>query len=601
MSNANITYGNESWSGIFGNSAVSGFRCPVPIVTLDTTANTDADSNILSTTSTIQLEGHVIGTGISGCLYGYSGIVNFFSASEKQGQLFTIECAASKIASYSGTVFRSSNARPSENNWVVTLPYTINLESISSTGIALIESYDDSWTIEPLEDVSYYNFKKPTNLLDFNNTGPPVDSSYPPSPTDLIATSNILEINNFLQYRITHRISAVGKSINRSNPNNPASNSGGVNTQNTRSQAYTEAATWVSGRLTGINQYPLMAGSGGLSVYSGVSIPSGLHLYNHIRSIESNISAGSYGVTDTWLALGTGVVFVEEFTMEVNTDNYVQTVTLQGTIKGLETADIPTDTYVTFPSSLMTGFIGNKFLNNFTNQKIENNKFNNAISGYISGVKPYLYERASLALSAMQKPSDSVRTNRPGKPLQIIQPSVYGRLNITPLNYSESLNPHAGTVGYNIVYNNKPGSWVSGALSSTLSITENNQSDLVAETFVLGRPLGPILERVGFSKSERRVNLEIVYPIPTGYNESHPNSMKCIIHKNREEYKQLEQLMDSFKPIAPVAFATLVPTSSYGVALQGVVFKTSDNQTWNPFEGRFSWDITWIYNTGNCL
>jgi hypothetical protein len=600
MSNTNILYGTGSWLTVFGNTASSGFRCPVPIVTLDTTDNTDIDSNILSTTSTIQLEGHVISTGISGCLSGYSGIVNFFSAPEKQGQLFKIECSSSPIASYSGTVFKSSSARPSENNWVVTLPYTINLESVSSTGNALIESYDDSWTIEPLEDVSYYDFTKATNLLDFKNTGSAADTSYPPSPTDLTATSKTFKINNFLQYRITHRVSAVGKSINRSNPNNP-STGGGVISTNSKSQAYIEAATWVSGRLPSINQNPIIAGSGGLSVNNGTSALSGLHLYNHIRSIESNISAGSYGVTDTWLALGTGVVFVEEFTMDVSTENYVQTVTLQGTIKGLETADISSDTYVIFPSSLMTGFIGDKFLNNFKNQKITNNKFDNAVSGYISGVKPYLYERASLALSAMQKPADGVRTDRAGKPLQIIQPSVYGRLNITPLNYSESLNPNAGTVGYNIVYNNKPGSWVSGALSSTLSITENNQSDLVAETFVLGRPLGPILERVGFSKSERRVNLEIVYPIPTGYNDSHPNSSSCIINKDRAEYKQLEQLMFSFKPIAPVAFATLVPTSSYGVALQGIAFKTSDNQTWNPFEGRFSWDITWIYNTGNCL
>ncbi len=596
MSTTSIKYGGQDFIESFKNAYISGYRCPVPMVSVDTTANTDVNNNILAITSSIQLEGFVISSGISGCLAGYSGINKFFSEDKKQGQTFEISCNSSTLASYSGTSFKSSSAKPSENNWVITLPYSVTLESISTTGNTLIESYEDNWTIEPLEDTSYYEYTNSANLLDFVQN---IDASQPPSQTELTATAANINIKNILQYRITHRLNAVGKSIDRTNTNNPNAG-GGVNTNNLRSQAYMEASKWVLERSKDAyrNIFDI---NGGVSVEGNIDTQSsGLHLYNHMRTIDSNISAGSYGISDTWLALGTGVKFVEELTFEVNTENFIQTVTLQGTIKGLEEAKIPDSTYVVFPSSVMTGLIGQNFLTKFKDQNLTNNKFVNAISGYISGVKPYLYERASLALSAMSRPQNNVRPDRSGKPLQIIQPSVYGRLNITPLNYNESLNPNAGTVGYTVVYNNKPGSWISGALSSSISITDTFQSDIVAETFVLGRPLGPIIERVGFSKSERKVNLEITYPIPTGYNESHPNSSKCIINKNRSEYKQLEELMLSFKPIAPLAFATLVPTSSYGVANQGQIFKLSDSQTWNPFEGRLSWDITWVYNTGQC-
>lgn len=605
MSNTTIKYGGSDFITFFSSAASSGIRCPVPIVSIDSTANTDINNSLLSITSSIQLEGYIIAGNISGCLAGYSGIVNFFSDTNKQSKTFEIACTSTPIAIYSGVSFKSANAKPSENNWVITLPYSITLESVSTTGNNLIESYEDSWTIEPLEDISYYDFSKNSDLYDFKNTGSTANTQYPPSLTDMIATNKDIRIQNILQYRITHRLSAVGKAIDRTNTNNPAPG-GGVNTNNLFSQAYAEAAKWVLEKSK--DSYRPFSSTqtreDGISLNKNTAVAtqtSGLNLYNHMRTIESNISAGSYGITDTWLGLGTGIKFVEDFTFEVNTDNFIQTVTLQGTIKGLEEANITNNnTYVVFPSSIMTGLIGQNFVTNFAAQNNINNKFINAVSGYISGVKPYLYERASLVLSSMNRPPDSVRTDRAGRPLQIIQPSVYGRLNITPFNYNESLNPNAGTVGYSITYNNKPGSWVSGALSSTLNITENNQTDIVAETFVLGRPLGPILERVGYSKSERRVSLEVVYPIPTGYNESHPNSTQCIINKNRPEFQQIDQLMSSFRPIAPVAFATLVPTSSYGVANQGQVFKTSESQTWNPFEGRFSWDITWIYNTGLC-
>lgn len=599
MSNTDIKYGGLSFTANC-SSVTSGYRCPVPIVTLDSTANTDVDNNILSITSSVQLEGFVISDGISGCLAGYSGIVDFFSKSTNQGKTFEIECNSSTIVSYSGTSFKSSSARPSENNWVVTLPYSVALESVSTTGTALIESYEDSWTIEPLEDISYYEYSRSSDYYDFSTTGTTTKTNSPPTLRDMSPTNTSIKINNILQYRITHRLSAVGKAIDRSNTNNP-NPGGGANTNNLKSQAYMEASKWVMERAKGIN-IPTNNTVSGISVQTEGSTTQQpkLHLYNHMRTIESNIGGASYGITDTWIGLGSGVKFVEDFTFEVGTENFIQTVTLQGTIKGLEEAKIPNSEYVVFPSSVMTGLIGKNFLNKFPEQTSNNNKFNNAVSGYISGVKPYLYERASLVLSALQRPPNNVVSNRAGKPLQIIQPNTYARLNITPVTYNESLNPIAGTVGYSITYSNKPGCWISGALSSTLTITENNSSDIVAETFVLGRPLGPVLERVGFTKQERRISLDVQYPIPTGYNESHPNSTACIIHKDRPEMKELGNLIQSLRPVGSAPFVTLFPTSAYVAANQGVVFTTVNNTTWNPFEGRFTWELTWVYNTGLC-
>jgi hypothetical protein len=567
-------------------------KTPCPLVNIDTNADKDVNGSILVFRNTITLDGFVLGSGLQNSLAGYSGVVNFFSDPNKQSKNFEILCNNVVLLTLSGTQFLSSSAAKNENNWAVTLPYTISLESLSSpSGDPLIESYEDNWTIEPLEEVSYFSSQVSSPQYSLS---PSASTTEPPSSTDLTTGSPNISISNFLQYRITHRLSATGKTIDRTNTNNP--NPGqGITTNNLKSLAYMEAAKWVMNKardsfLTnpGLNT----TSASGITI-SNSTAPTGLRLYNHMRTIESSPSAGTYGITDTWLALGTGINYTEEFTWEISTDEtFLRTVSLQGTIKGLEQAP---NGYVTFPSGAMTGLITNNFGDKFSAQTLTNNKYANALIAYNSGVKPALYQRACMALASVSSgTTSSSPTNRVWTGPR---PAI---LNIVPNSFTETLNPAAGTVGYSITYNNKPGQWLSGVLTSNLTVVDNNSTDQVAEIFVLGRALGPILEKVGTTKSERRFTLEVTYPIPTGFRESHPNSPFCVINKSRPEYNQLKSLVDAFKPVGATAFATLVPTSPYPVANQGQVFTTSDSSTWNPFEGRFSWDVTWVYNTGTC-
>jgi len=573
-------------------------KAPVPLITVGTSANLDVDKNILSFGSTIDLDGTIIGSGISDCLSAYSGIVDYFSDPKKQGKTFEILCDDKILASYSGTFFKSSNADQSSNNWAATIPYKVSLEGDTPVGSGLIESFEDNWTIEPIEEAYYFDYTKTAPLLEFASNASAGVADNPPAQTDLSASSSSISIKNFLQYRITHRISAVGKAIDRTNTNNPIPG-GGANTDNLKSSAYMEASKWVADRAS--NSYAPTSSTTptGIRVFNDTSA-NGLRLYNHMRSVESNVSAGSYSITDTWLAVATGVSFLEDFSWEISTDDkLIKTVTLNGTIKGLEdTTSAGAAGYVVFPSGgSLTGNIAKSFMNSFPGQTATNNRFNLAISGYQSGVKPFLYERASLALVSVDRPPARSQSNRP---VAWIGPAQWPRLNITPINYTETLNPAAGTVTYSVAYSNKPAPLISGSLTSSMTVSDTNPSEQVAEIFVLGRPLGPVLEKVGTTKSERRVSLEAVFPIPTGYNQMHPNSPQCVIHKDNPQYIQLKQLIESFKPISPNAFASLTATSPYGIANQGQVFKTADGTSWNPFEGRFTWDITWIFNTGVC-
>lgn len=571
MANITYNYGGSTFN-VITDSVLNA--TPTPLMTISTNPMKDFDGNVLSYKSTISLDGLIFGNNTSGCLKSYSGIIDFFSDTNKQGKSFQVYCDAALILEFSGTYFNSANAEKSNNNWVTTIPYNLSLESIYSKDVSngLIESFDESWTVEPLDEVAYYNSTTNSRIYEFNNGS--VSTSQPPSLTQMNILSTGYNITNFLQYRISHKISAVGHTLD---------------TGSSRSQAYAQAAKWVLNKANSV--YTSSSSPSGIGIYNASS-SEGLRLYNHMRTIDSTISAGTYSLSDTWLALGTGVKYTEDFTWEISTDDKtIKTVTLQGTIKGLEEASAG---FSVFPDVAMTGNISGLFKKNFSNQTSSNNKYFNALGSYVSGVKPFLYQRASQALSSVPNPSAPAGRTLP---VQWIG-TTPNPLNITPVSYSETLNPIAGTVSYNVSYNNKPGAWLSGVLSSVVTVTDNIASDQIAEAFILGRPLGPKLEKVGSSKSERRVNVEIVYPAPTGYNQAHPQSPDCVINKNRAEFRQLAQLIESFKPIAPVAFATLAPTSSYGISNTGIVFTTSNNQVWNPMEGRFSWDISWVYSTG---
>lgn len=669
---------------VFANSVKTDqltAKTPCPLVSINTETNRDINNEVLYDRNVINLEGIILSSGKTDFLtQAYTGVVSFFKDPKKQNSLFEIVCgslvnntftpATNGFIEFSGTSFVSSNADKSNDNWYLTIPYTVVLESISKKDSnILIESYDDSWTVEPLEDVSYYSLKQGVDTYDISasvsylppgqQTAAPdqLRHNTPPSAQLVVpsTTPTVSSVENHLQYRITHRVSAVGKPIKIFNPANP--NAGGnASTTNNTVTAYENAAMWTNERVN--NSIKMIASNSEMTTYSSpIAKPTGvllgakkevifnpkatgpatmgLFLYNHIRSIESSPSAGSYGITDTWLALGTGVKYTEDFTWEISVDDkWVHTISMNGTIKGLETVGgsgpvVPGTQpgYTVMPSvksgssldlSSLTGvLVGSEgttntipFLiaNKFPNQHRGSSKYENALQAYVSGVKPYLYVRANHALKTIEVPpvTDSIGlTNSPYAPYKRTWFGPATRpLNIIPVSVNETFNPSAGSISYNISYDNRPACLLSGALQASLTVNDTMSADIVAEAFILGRPLGPVIEKVGSSKSERQFTLEATYPMPTGFQSLHPQSPQCVIYHTKDdygmEYKAVINLVDAFKPVGAKAFGTFGSVSPYSISKQGQVFTIADSETWSPFEGRYTRNVTWIYNTGTC-
>jgi len=259
-----------------------------------------------------------------------------------------------------------------------------------------------------------------------------------------------------------------------------------------------------------------------------------LNYYNHFRTFNKNIHDGSISVTNTWTAAESGALEDFEVSFEDNIDSFLKTVTVNGTVQGLATVGYDTN---------VTGIP--KIENAFTYWK--------AISGD-------LYSRAATIYDG--------NTDSSGNSMS---------LNINPVSRSIGYNNLGGTVTYNYSYNDRPYNCVPTAKSEIISINETTPNDIFASLTVLGRASGPLLQDIG-TKGERTKEISIEAILPPDTN--------CLTN-------------GYYTVIAPTGYDAFVSGyETYLFANYGQVFVTNENKSWNPKEGRFTYNKAWI--VGDC-
>lgn len=252
-------------------------------------------------------------------------------------------------------------------------------------------------------------------------------------------------------------------------------------------------------------------GSGALSTYisdSNLSL-SGKSGFNHILSENIDKYAGTYTCTETWILANTGALATEDYTVSVETSAQAprKTVSVQGTITGL--------------------------FSEYTNTGV---KITNA-QNYFATLD--LYSRAMTYAGA------GVTLN----------PSV--------LSSSKGSNPIAGTITYNYSYDDRPSLILGGdVVWENITVTENNQGEIIAIVPVIGRTTGPILQNMN-ARTEKSRTLSM---------EVHVAGAQTILGK----------------PSVQAIIDLVAPTGTK-------VFKVTDSDSWNYVAGVFTRDITWVY------
>lgn len=137
-----------------------------------------------------------------------------------------------------------------------------------------------------------------------------------------------------------------------------------------------------------------------------------------------------------------------------------------------------------------------------------------------------------------------------------------------PAQSSVGKNPVTGVITYSYEYDDGIGNCVSGAISESINVIDNFAGDVFASIPVLGRTAGPVLQDIGtVTETSRQLSVELVM---SGVNT-------C-------DYT----IAILSKPDISTLIATVKPVASQ-------VFKQSDQESWDWKSGRYTRNITWVY------
>lgn len=623
---------------LYNGSGIHKYAGPVPMVTFDKVFNRSPNGELESITTTVNLEGKIVRvgtaenvadlipptTGIEGILGAISGLQALITGCPVS--TLQVQCGTTDIIKVSGAILKQFTANKSSDNWVFTADYNMVFEynEPAYDKAFLVKNTNDSWTVEPIEESILTDF-----YVNVQQKGEYHNPKVQPgiggqggqrgNPTTTLTGSSTprLDIKNIPQYRITRKVSAVGlpKTANCVRD----------------SSMYLEAKKWVEARLNMAFNTPVRTSPTGASGSAyfidgpnpAINLLDKTFLYNHIRNTNFSVSEGSYEVNETWLAMPSAVRYVEDYAIDVQTDEkYIKTVTVAGEIKGLSITpfNIMTGKSGLVPDNsgkldlstsqgLESGAFGkttplSDYGSSNMSQSISGNKYNNALSGWLEEIKPYLYRRASFIMNSNDRDKNYINpaitpAPPPNNPVYCYE----NLLNIIPISTTENHNPRKGSITYSYVFNNQY-RYLSGVLYENLTISDTGPADVINEAFVIGRRLGPVLQDTGAKTATKKsVTFDIRVIPPTSINGFFMTNKECPLWTGGFVYTTLTGIMEGLKPFGNRVvglFGNLGTPSNEtrtggNTNAAGQVYVDSNTENWNPTEGTFSKAISWTY------
>ena len=138
-------------------------------------------------------------------------------------------------------------------------------------------------------------------------------------------------------------------------------------------------------------------------------------------------------------------------------------------------------------------------------------------------------------------------------------------LNIQPVSKTVGKNRFTGNVTYNVSYDDRPSQLIANSLSETIVVSDTYAGDVFAEIFVLGRSSGPVLQNLStYTATQRSLSIECVI------NTAGSNSLL------------------SGKPSVTSIVNSVRPSATQ-------VFSSPPQETWDSKNGRYSYNVSWIY------
>lgn len=583
---------------------------PVPLVDISDTTSRNGAGHADSKTIKIDLTGKIVATGVDAVVGKISDLRKLFQETKEDFGIFKIKCGTTEVFAATGVRVLDMSFNKTQDNWTQTADYNISLEyqeALKDNGTFYnVTSTSDSWSVEPIEDY-FYTYMQHSTSGRRENHNPQIKPAVA-GGTNLGSSggTNNITIYSIPQYRVTHRVSAVGFSNLHSS-------------HKASSPAYLSAKKWVSDRLSLVfstqQARPTGVGYFGDTATLQTLIDNSINLYNHARTTSFSVSDGSYEVNDTWLAMPFQTKYTEDYSIDVSTDErHIKTVRVQGQIRGLSMSSIPFMTGAPIPSGSgqinleghynHSGSLGSVMIpdasgQNTTKNQLTTNKYQNAEDGWLYDIKPYLYKRASMVMNSSDRNrtyiNTTITTSTPATPNNPVY-CYENLLNPIPVSTTEGHDPRKGTISYSYEYNNK-NVFITGVIAENISISDTGPTDVYSENFVIGRALGPVIQSLGTKTSSRKdVTIELVVLPPSSLKGHFMTESECPLYTGGYIFGKVKSIIDG---LAPFGARDASLFSNPRTAQPGIVQKTQNNHNWNPSEGRYTRTVSWIYQQCN--
>lgn len=613
----------------WGGSGLGAIAGPTPFIDISKTFNATESGFVESVTHSITLSGKIFkpekATPASGV-----GIQNVTTAIQSLETLFKtcpintldVICGGVNVYSYSGAVVKNMSFSKSTDNWVQSADYTIDLEykaSVSGDPAEQVESRSETWTIEPIDDALYTKFSNSVIQLRAETHNP---NALAGGARGAVGGGQIgggnTHFMNIPQFRVSRRLSAKGLNppTGISACPNPADMLG------LQKSLFLKAKVWAENQAnnpfqsSGIH-FNIGNTPGSTPPAGGMANYTDPWLYNHVRSASADVYNGTYEINDTWIAMPTGIPYIETVSIDASTDEAgITSVRVNGNIQGLQIAgsnnrlaskDFP------FPSGSGTG--GNIGIQlkestssalsatpSYTNAggmsaslSMGNDRYNTAFSGWINDIKPFLYRRACMVTHSFEREPDAIPQENPNTKNPVYLKEVL--LNVIPTSTSEGHDPLKGTISYSHEFNNKS-QFIKGVLSENIRISNTAPANSVQETQILGRALGPLLFTAGTTNPRKSITVEIVVQRPTGLKATFQSDPDCPLYWQGYYWTTVDSLIQGHAPFATRSNIDILITNGQTAPREqtvGSVIKDSDSEDWNPYEGRYSRTVSWVY------
>ena len=497
-------------------------------VGIQKTFNRNEDGSILNEQHTINIRGQLVASGAD----ADARYLNLAQQTVSYAQKIAIGGGRVPSIQMGSLVINSSTAGE-----------LLNYDNVSLQSIGISEPSDDTAGIHfqevslvfetfntPSDPVSIYKLRSYSENIDYKKE----DNIF-----SYLSNNIDAEESPYHAFTITHTVNAQGYINNGASP----------------SEAFEEAYKYVTSRLkddpetintdafsraflgsSNLNMKDLkIAGNNSDIVSSDID---NYQTYNRIRNASSDLAAGSYSVTTTFLLSRENVNL--ELNANYNRDESGEaSVSVDGTVRGLSTSSV---------------------------QSVTHDKFAQALTAYAdlsgnlrAGSKIYKYAAVVYGRSQIDKTGVSLRD--------------------LPLNHTVGENKNEGAITFSVTYKVYPGQLVSllesitGSLFATATISDDNRAGASHDTRtvviipIIGRSAGPIIQDMATTKERTRtatidVTLEQRYRT---YNNSLVRT------------QSLAQL-DLYKP------------ASYTD-----LYIQNFTENWDWTAGKYNVTVTWIY------